>query len=427
MGITLLIAGSVIGALALRIPVAFALGFSSFLVLLLAERIPLLVIPQRVIVGLDSFPLMAIPFFVFAGELMNRGGITRRIVAFCNVVVGRFRGGLAMTNVAASMVFGGVSGSMIADVSAIGTVMIPTMAREGYDREFSAGITAASAMCGPLIPPSIPMIIYGVSAGVSIGSLFIAGVVPGLLIALSLMALCYVIALRRDYPRVAPVGWGEGWRIFCDSIWALVMPLIIIGGILFGVFTPTEAAAVAAVYSLFVGMVIYREIGPRDLAPVLAKAGLLTAQVMIIATFSQLFAWVLLVNNIPQLTAGALLALSETPEVVLLVLNALMLVMGLLLDPISNIVILVPLLGTTVRLLGIDPVHFGVIMVFNLCLGLLTPPVGIALYVASGIAKIPFDRVTVGVLPFLAVLIALLLLLTYVPELSLFLPRMALN
>ena len=409
----------------LRIPIAFSMGIASLTALLIQGDIPLVVIPQRLVVGLDSFALMSIPFFIFAGELMNQGGITRKILDFSNSIVGRFRGGLGLTNIVASMIFGGVSGSMIADTSALGTILIPAMKEKGYDSDFSAAVTAASSICGPVIPPSIPMVVFGVTAGVSILKLFLGGIIPGIIIGLALMITSFLISIKRNYPKMAPAGFVDIIRHSIKAIWALMMPVVIIGGLLTGMFTPTEAAVVAVIYALVIGYLIYREITVQTFNECIVRAAKTTGQILIIVTFAKLFAWVLIANNVPQTLTAFFLSFTRNPVLILLMLNGLMLIMGCFMGPIVNMVILIPLVMNTVKTVGINPIHFGVIMTFNLSLGLLTPPFGLSLYIASSIAKISFKRMVTATLPFLYTLLFVLLLITLCPILVVYIPNIS--
>lgn len=421
VGIVLII--SLVISLLIRIPVAFSLGIAS-LAALLVKDIPLLVIAQKIMINLDSFTLMAIPFFVFAGQLMNQAGITKRIIDFSNSIVGRYRGGLSLTNIIASMIFGGVSGSMIADTTALGTILIPSMIEEGYDPDFSAAVTASSSLCGPIIPPSIPMVVYGATAGVSVLDLFLGGIIPGIMIGVFLIIYCFIISNKRKYPKMPKQNIIQIIKSFLRSFFALLMPVIMIGGLLVGLFTPTEAAAVAAVYAIIVGLFIYREINFQNFLDSLIKSFKITAQVLIMISFAKLFAWVLIANNIPQLLTGFLLSLTNNPLIILLILNILMLFMGCFMGPLANMAILIPLVMSTIKAVGIDPLHFGIIMTFNLSLGLLTPPFGLSLFISSSIAKISFKRIVIATLPFLLILLVLLLTINLFPVTVTFIPNL---
>jgi len=422
-GISLVLCITFIVSLLLYVPLGFVLGITALAVVLYKGTLPLSIIPQRMILGADSFALMAVPFFILAGYIMNRGGITRRIIKFANVLVGPFQGGLGLANVAASMLFGGVSGSAVADSTGIGSVIIPAMKAEGYDPDFSAAVTAASSICGPIIPPSVPMVIYGITAEVSIGAMFLAGAIPGLMLGFALMGLAYYYAVKRNYPRYGTVSFSEFWNSFRSAIWALIMPLIILGGIFSGVFTVAESAAVAVVYALAVGVFVYREICLKDLLPLLRQAAVDTAVIMFVISVAALFSWVMAISRLPQLLTDWIFSLELGPVTVLLVLNLFLLFIGTFMEAISAMIILIPLLLPPTKALGIDPIHLGTIIVFNLMLGLLTPPVGLCLYVTGRLADISLERVTKASFPFLLVGIGVLLFITLFPDLVMLLPK----
>lgn len=411
-------------SLALGVPVAFCLGFTSLAALFLLDE-PLIILAQRMFTGMDSFSLMAVPFFVLAGELMNRGGTTRRLIDFANVLVGRIPGGLAHTNIVASMFFGGISGSAVADAAAMGTILVPGMVRKGYTPGFSAAVTAASSTMGPIIPPSIFMVIMGVTTGLSIGGLFAAGIVPGLMLGLSMMALSYFIAKRRNYPREdAPVTLRRFGHDLLGAFPALIAPVIILGGILLGVFTPTEAAAVAVLYALLLGMLLYRELSWRDLFEVLTSSGVTTAVLLMIIGMANIFSWVLAAEEVPQKIAEAMLTITTNPYLILLLINVFLVFIGMFLEGGAAIIILAPTLLKVAVTVGIDPLHFGLMMVLNIVVGLLTPPLGVCLFVVCGVTGLSLGRITKAVMPFLMVEFAVLLLVTYVPSLILAIPRM---
>lgn len=407
-------------------PVAYAIGLFVSMIFFLTTEVPLKVVPQMMTSAVNSFPLMAIPFFMLAGALMNTAGITRRLFEFANCLVGHITGGLGHVNVAASMLFAGMSGSAVADAAGLGTVEIEAMTQYGYDRDFSAGITAASATIGPVIPPSIIFIIYGVLAEVSIGALFLAGFIPGVLMGLSLMVRIYLIARKRNYPVSPRPPFRKILTAFKAAFLPLLTPVIIIGGILAGVFTPTEAAVVAVVYALFLG-VIYRELTLRGLWETIHKVGIQTATIMIITATANVLGWILIRSRIPQLVAESILTVTDNPYLILLFLNILLLVNGCIMEVIAALVILTPILVPMVKMVGIDPVHFGVVMTLNLMIGLLTPPLGMGLYTVQKVAGISFGRTAKAAFPFLLPLIIVLLLVTYVPNISLFLVNMVLR
>jgi len=411
--------------LAAGIPIVFAIGLASLAGVMTLSNVPLIVIPNRMFNGMDSFPLMAIPFFLLAGELMNVAGITVRIVHFANALVGHIRGGLAHANIVASMFFAGITGSALADAAAIGSILIPAMKKEGYDEDFSAAVTASAALMGPIIPPSITMVIFGVTAGVSIGALFMAGFVPGVLIALCLMAVAYVIARRRNYPKASQMVTGREFLLrFKDAFLALLTPLIILGGILGGVMTPTESAAVAVFYALFLGIFVFRTLTWRQVPHLLLKTGIVTGFIMIIVGAANVFAWLLAAEQVPQHLSNFFLTISRKPWVVLLVINIFLLIVGCLMDTSAAIIILVPVLMPLITSVGIDPLHFGLVMCINLILGMATPPFGVILFLVCNITKMTMERLIRAIWPFLLVEVAILLLVTYLPGIALVVPRM---
>jgi len=412
-----------LASLALGFPVAICLGMTS-IVALIAADVPLSLMAQRMFTGIDSFPLMAVPFFVLAGELMNRGGTTWRLINFANVLVGRIRGGLAHSNIVASMFFGGISGSAVADASAMGTVLVPGMVQAGYDKGFSAAVTAASSTVGPIIPPSIFMVIMGVTTGLSIGGLFAAGIIPGLLLGFSMMGLSYYMAIKRNYPRVEePFTLHNLYVNFKAAGPALLAPLIILGGILGGIFTPTEAAAVAVLYALFLGIFVYKELTLKQLGAVFVDSAVTTAVLLLIIGMANIFAWVLTAEQVPQRIADSMLSLSDNPYVILMLINIFLIFIGMFLEGGAAIIILAPTLLSVATGVGIDPLHFGFVMVLNIVVGLLTPPLGVCLFVVSGVTGLPLSTVTRSIMPFLALEFAALLLVTYVPWIILVIPR----
>lgn len=413
-----------LGTMLLGFPVAFCLGITSLVVLFVGD-VPLLLIAQRMFTGIDSFPLMAVPFFVLAGELMNRGGTTRRLIDFANVLVGRVPGGLAHTNILASMFFGGISGSAVADAAAMGTILVPGMTRKGFPAGFSAAVTAASATMGPIIPPSILMVLMGVTTGLSIGGLFAAGIIPGLILGLSMMGLSFFMALRYGFPRESfPLSPGIIFKEFVSAFPALLAPVIILGGILGGIFTPTESAAVAVLYAFLLGRFIYKELSFKDLGRIFVESGTTTAVLLLIIGMANIFAWILTSEQIPTRIAGAMTALTDNPYLILMIINVFLLFIGMFLEGGAAIIILAPTLLGVTSALGIDPLHFGLVMVLNIAVGLLTPPLGVCLFVVCGVTGISLGRIIRSVLPFLALELAVLLLVTYVPSVILWIPRL---
>jgi tripartite ATP-independent transporter DctM subunit len=419
-----ILVGTFIVLLVLGTPIAIGLGLASLIYLVFLSDIPLLVISHRLASSLEAFTVMAIPFFILAGTLMNTGGITKRLVKLAMKTVGHITGALGHTTVVTNMIMAGMSGSAVADAAGTGMILIKAMTDEGYEPKTAAGIVAASATIGPIIPPSIPMVLYGAMAGASVGALFIGGVVPGVLMGLSLMILMYFIARKRGYPRYKRATMREWLVALKEASLALGLPILIIGGILGGFFTPTEAASVAAIYAVILGLFVYKEFGWKDLPRILDEAVTTTAVVMFIFVMATIFAWLMSVEKIPELASDAILGVSRSPRVVLLILNIALLIAGCLLDPTPILLITVPVLAPMIAKVGIDPIHFGVVMVLNLMIGLLTPPVGMNLYVVSRIAKISFWESVKGAAPFIVPLMVVLILITYIPDLVLWLPRL---
>jgi len=408
-------------------PIAIALGGSSMLWVYLTQEIPDFAIIHRMVNGVDSFPLLAVPFFILAGNIMNAAGLTNHIFGFARALVGWLPGGLGHVNIGASIIFSGMSGAAVADAGGLGTIEIKAMSDAGYDTDFSVAVTASSATIGPIIPPSLPMVIFGVLASESIGQLFIAGFIPGLLMGVALMIMVAIYAHRRHYPRDAGFSVRELGRSFLVGLPSLFTPVIIIGGIATGIFTPTEAAIAAVFYGLLLGLVVYRSLSFRDLVHVSMETIETTAIIMLIVAGASIFAWILTENQITERFAELILNLSRNKIVVLLLMNAILFVVGFFMETIAAITILVPVLLPIAVEVGVDPVHFGVIMVLNLMIGLLTPPVGMVLYVLSRVAKVPFERCASATLPFLIPLVIVLLLITFIPQISMWLPTILLR
>lgn len=410
--------------LAIGAPVAVAMGLTGAVAIVLIDDIPYEVIAQRFVTGVDSFPLLAVPFFILAGALMNTGGTTDRLVKLANVMVGRFTGGLGHVTVVSNMIMAGMSGSAAADAAGTGSVLIPAMKRAGFSPSFSAALTAAASTIGPIIPPSIPFVVFGVLASVSIGRLFLGGAIPGLLMGLYLMAAVYVIAKRRGYARGTPPAKGEMRKALWEALPALALPAIIIWGIVGGVVTPTEAAVIAVLYALFLGTVVYRELTWKNLHAIFGEAAMTTASVMFIVAASALLAWVLTREQAGPALVSFVLSISRDPYVVLLVLNVILLILGCFLETLSLMILLVPVLMPLIKALGIDPVHFGVMFTLNLMIGLITPPVGMSMFIACRIANIQITEFAREIGPFVLVLVAVLLVVTYFPSVVLFLPNL---
>ncbi|TMW72292.1 TRAP transporter large permease [Alteribacter natronophilus] len=405
------------------IPIAFALGLSSILYLIIMD-IPLTIVPQRMFSGINSFVLLCIPGFILAGNLMNAGGITDRIIKFTNDLLGHIRGGLGLANIGSSMGFAGISGTALADTASIGSVMIPAMKKRGYDASFSAAVTSSSSTIGPIIPPSLPLIIVGTLASVSIGDLFLAGALPGLLLGIGLMGMAYLISVKRNYPKQARKPVSEVTKSFFGAFWALLMTVIILYGILGGFFTPTEASVVAVLYALLVGLFIYRDLKVSQLPKIILNSMVSTASIMILVGFANLFGWILVAEQIPVLVADTILGITDTRVLVILLVLLLLLFVGMFMETIAALVILFPVLLPVATSVGMDPVHFGVLMVLALIIGLSTPPVGVCLFVASSIGKVSIWETSKALLPFLFVSLVVLLLVAFIPQLTLFLPDM---
>ncbi len=407
------------------VPVVFAMVLASVAFLVgFGGGLPLAIVPHQMVAGMDNFPLLAVPFFFLAGEIMNAGGITQRLVDFAAALVGHIRGGLGYVAIVVNMIMAGFSGSAVADASATGAVLIPAMKREGYPADFAAAVTASAATIGPIIPPSIPMIVFAVVAEVSVGSLFMAGIVPGLLMGLYLFVVVYLLCRHRGHGMRARSTWPELVRATRRAVWALLAPVIILGGIVGGVVTATEAAALAVLYSLVIATLVHRELRLADLPRIFRETAVATGLIMIIVGASGIMGWLVANLRIGEAVVHWVTRMTESPWLVLLLLNLFFLVVGCLMDPLAGMLIFVPVFLPLVKHLHIDAVHFGVIVVLNLMIGLLTPPVGYLLYLSAGIAGIEIDRVVRAVIPFLVALLAVLVVVTYWPRLILAIPNL---
>jgi len=425
MAVLLLILSFII-LLALNVPVAFCMGIATLLALtVVGDMAVFSVIAHRMATGIDSFSLLAIPFFVLSGLLMGKGGIARRLVDFAECLVGRFKGGLALVNILTCMLFGAISGSAAAAVSSIGGVMIPLMNKKGYHRDFNASVNITAGTTGLLIPPSNAMIIYSLATGggCSIAALFIAGIIPGILVGLGLMAVAGFISIKRNYGKGERFTLGEGIRRFFGAVPALLLVVIVLGGILGGIFTATEASAIAVVYSLVLAVFVYRQVSLKELPEILLQCSVITAVVMLLVATSAAMSWFLSMQNIPQQAGAFLLRLSDSKLVILLLVNIVLLFVGTFMDMTPAILIFTPVFLPVMNNLGVDTLHFGIIMVMNLCIGLCTPPVGTCLFLGCGIAETTVTKVMRHILPFFAAMIAVLLICTYVPWFSLVLPK----
>ena len=421
--VALILFGTLFLLFMLKMPIGFSLMISSILVMVLTGT-GLEMVPKRLFTSCDSFAFMAVPFFILAGTLMSQGGISRRLCNFINSVLGRFPGGLGLVSVVACMFFAAISGSSAATTAAIGGMMIPEMVKRKYDKDFSAAINAAGGTIGVIIPPSIPFVTYGVLTGCSISTLFMAGFVPGVLMGLALMVVVVIISVKKGYRDTTKFSGREILKFFWDALLAMLMPVIVLGGLYTGWFTPTEAAVVAVMYGVVVGMLVYRNITPKSLMKILRDAAGSTAQVMILICAASLFGYVLTAHRIPDAIATFILGLSSNKWVILLLINLLLLVVGTFLDTTAAIIILVPILLPIINTIGVDPIHFGMILCVNLAVGFVTPPFGTCLFVACGVADTSLGAITKKILPFIAALLVVVALVTIFEPISLFLPRL---
>ena len=412
--------------LCFRFPIAFSLGLSC-LVYFFFKGTPLVVLPLKMYAGIDVFVLLSIPGFIIAGNLMNQGGLTDKIINFCNYLLGHVRGGLSYVNITASMLFAGISGTAISDTASLAAVMIPAMKKEGYEVDFSCAITAASSTVGPIIPPSLPMIIAATLSGLSVGKLFLAGAIPGLLLGLGLMLVVYFVAKKKNYPKHEKSSLMQILKSFIDAFWALMMTMIILFGIIGGVFTPTEASVVALLYALFIGIFVYKKLNLKNISVVILDSMKTTASLMVLVGFANLFGFILITEQIPQRISDQILLWTTNKYAVLLLINLLLIIVGTFMETIAALLILFPILLKVAIAVDIEPMHFTVIAVLNLIIGLTTPPVGVCLFVASSIGKTSIGKVSRAGLPFLAVSLSVLVLVSLFPELSLFLPKLIMD
>jgi tripartite ATP-independent transporter DctM subunit len=409
----------------LGFPVVLAIGLPSIAYLLLND-LPLQMVAQRTLYALDSFPLVAVPVFLFVGSLMNSAGISKHIYRFADTAVGRLPGGLAQVNIFGSLVFAGMSGSALADIGGIGRIEIDAMKSKGFNPAFASAVTSASAIVGPIFPPSIPLILYGTVTGVSVIQLLLGGIVPGLLCVAALMVMTAWLSVRRGYPRAEQwPGWARLWADMKPALPALMAPVILIGGMLAGWFTPTEIAAVTVAYALLISSLFYRELTWARLIGAALETLRASSAILLIVAVAALFGWVLSVEQVPQAMTQVMLSISTNPYVLLLLVNILLLVVGMFLDSTTAILVIAPIIAKPLMAAGVDPVHLGMVVIFNLMIGLLTPPMGLALFLVADIAKVRMQDVLREMLPFYVPLVATLLLITFVPAITLWLPRLA--
>ena len=407
-----------------HLPVTFAMVIATATTMLYLN-IPMMTMVQQMAKSVNSFSLLAIPFFILMGEIMGAGGISDRLLKFANVLVGRFRGGLAFVNVLASMFFGGISGSAVADVSSLGKIEIPMMEDAGYDKDFSICVTVSSACQGLLIPPSHNMVLYAMTAGgVSVGKLFLAGYAPGILLGVALMVLCYIFAIKRNYPTGDPVSFKEALVITKDAVFAIGAMFIIVGGVVAGLFTATEAAAIGCIYCLLVATLVYRQLSLKDMGRILYNTVKTLAMIYSLIAAAGAFAWMMAYLRIPAKFTGILMDVSDNKIVVLLLINVLLLLLGCIMDMAPLILIMTPILLPVVQKFGMDPVQFGIMLIANLAIGLLTPPVGSCLYAGCAVGGAKIEKVTKCMLPFYLTMVIVLLMITFIPALSMTLPNL---
>jgi len=406
------------------VPIAYAIGIAAAVGLYTVAEVPLSVVPQRMFTMLDSFTLLAIPFFILAGNLMDRGGISKKLISLANCMVSHIKGGLGMVSILSCILFGAISGSGSAATAAIGSITIPEMKKRGYDKEFVGAITAVSGPLGIIIPPSVVMVIYATTANVSVGDMFLAGYLPGILLAVSMMITVYIISIKKGYPAGEKSTFRDFLKALKESVWALFMIFIIIGGIFGGVFTATEAACVAVFYALIVGKFIYKEIHFRDLPEIFKKSAMTSAGIMFCVATTNILAWFMTNQQIPMKVASAMTLIVDNKIVMLLLVNVVFLILGTILDSTPAIILSVPILLPMIQQFGIDPVHFGIITTVNLAIGMSTPPVGITLFVSSSISGASLSKMVKPMIPIWGVMFIMLMLITFIPSISMFIPTL---
>ena len=407
-------------------PIGFVLGLTAVVGFLKMDNpVFMTMLSQRFFSAMNSYVYLALPLFLLAGDIMNKAGLTEKIVDFSNVFFGRLRGGLAQVNIATSIIFGGISGSAVADTAALGSIFIPSMTKEGYDRDFSVAVTAASSVIAPIIPPSIIMVLYGGLMGVSIAGLFAAGIVPGLLIGIGMMILTRFISEIRNYPQhQEKITFNRIKTETSKALWALFMPVIILGGILGGIFTPTEAAAVAVGYALFLGFVIYRNVSLKDFYWLLFRNSVMMGVIILILSAAAVLAWLFAIEQLPQAVAGFFTSITDNRYILLLLINFLMLIVGMFMDILSSLIILGPILAPMAINLGVDPLHFGMMMCVNLSIAMITPPVGGCLFIGMVVGKISFGKLVRAIWPYIFVELMVLLMVIYIPGITMFMPKL---
>lgn len=419
---TAVLFGSFAILLILSVPIGIAIGVATLITIIYSGSLPLGFLAKELVTSVDSFPLMAVPFFILAGEIMGKGGISQRLFGVAGALVGNKTGGLAIATIITCMFFAAISGSGPATVAAIGGVMIPAMVQAGYDRRFATATVAAAGSIGIIIPPSIPMVMFGVTASVSVGDLFISGIIPGVLIGAAMMVWAWYYSKKMGYTGLEEkTSLKKIGKAIWDAKWALLIPVIILGGIYGGIFTPTEAAVVAVVYGLFAAMVLYRELSIKELPKVIYESALTTATVLIIVGAANAFGKLLTLEQIPTKIANGLISISSNPTVIILLITLLLLIVGMFMDPLAAIIILTPILLPIVTQVGYDPVHFGALMIINLAVGYFTPPVGVNLFVGSSISGVPMGPLSKAVFPYVISMLIILLLVTFIPQLALLL------
>ena len=409
--------------LLLNVPIAYSLGGAA-MIYLASSSMQLAAFAQKFYAGMDSFTLLCIPGFMLAGALMNGGGITNRILKFCNAFLGHITGSLALVNVVASMIFAGISGTAIADVVSLGGMLIPGMVEDGYDDDFSVAVTAASSVVGPIIPPSVPMVIAGSCVSIAVGNMFKAGIIPGILLGLGLCVPTYIISKKRNYPKHEKSTWKERWQETKSAIWALLMPVILLGGILSGIFTPTEASIVTCVYSLIVGVFVYKEIKLSDVPRIVSENMISCGSIIVLIGMANVFAFILVNERIPQKVAEGILNVTHNRIAVILLINIVLLFVGMFMESLAAVLITFPVLLPVATAVGMDPVHFGLMGILNLMIGLTTPPVGMCVVTAAQIGHISSAKAFKANLPFLITSLVILLMVSFIPELTLFIPSL---